>query len=189
MVLAPGTSCAACLADPPPFARCVCGVDYGFPWARLITQFKFEGRLEWSDLLASVLQRAVADAAGDRPDLVLPVPLAPRRLAQRGYNQAWEIARRVAAGLGLAARHDPLQRPADGAHQAELPLTQRLQNLQHAFYVAPAERPRLRGRHLALVDDVMTSGATARAAALSLLRAGASRVDLWTLARTPPPGH
>jgi ComF family protein len=123
------------------------------------------------------------------PDLVLAVPLAPRRLAERGYNQAWELARRVARGVGCAAQARLLERPVDGAHQAQLSRAARLTNLRGAFFVAPQRRAALQGRHVAVVDDVMTSGATLSEAATTLRRAGAARVDAWALTRTPAPEH
>ena len=119
------------------------------------------------------------------PQLVLPVPLSAARLAERGYNQAWELAKRAAAALGLAADATLLQRPLDSAHQATLDRRARQQNLRTAFMVDPRRRARLQGLRVALVDDVMTTGATAHEAALVLLRAGATAVDIWVLARTP----
>lgn len=178
-------ACGDCLRDPPPFARTVCVADYGFPWDALIGAFKFEGRPELSGPLADRLVAALQATSAPLPDLVLPVPLSPRRLAQRGYNQAWEVARRVAARLPCAAEASLLQRPLEAAHQAELGRAERQSNLRGAFMVDPRRRSLLQGRAVALVDDVMTTGATAREAATALLRAGAARVDLWVLARTP----
>jgi predicted amidophosphoribosyltransferase len=124
-------------------------------------------------------------------------------LAARGYNQAWELARHLAQSLGqppsskdrswlnrqrrLEAWPQALLRPLDTAHQADLDRQQRQANLRAAFVVHPRWRSRLQGLHVALVDDVMTTGATLRECSLSLLQAGVSRVDLWVLARTPQP--
>jgi ComF family protein len=177
--------CGACLHNPPPFERCHCVADYGFPWDRLITSCKFNGRVELAALLAHRLGVALAEAGAERPDLIVPVPLAPRRLAERGYNQAWEIARRRARAAGVPARCDVLQRVLDAAHQADLPRAQRLVNLRAAFVVPAHRRALLAGRRVALVDDVLTTGATAREATLALQRAGASAVDVWVVARTP----
>ena len=183
----PTPACGACLADPPPFDACHVACDYAFPWDRLIGEFKFESRVELAAALAGLLLRRLRAGAVERPDAVLPVPLASRRLAERGYNQAWELARRVARGLDRPARADVLQRPLEGAHQAQLTLAQRRATMRGAFIVVPAQRSWVQGRRLALVDDVMTSGATLREAAASLRRAGASRVEAWVLARTPSP--
>lgn len=178
-------TCGACLPDPPPFAHTVCAVDYGFPWDHLVGEFKFQARPELASALAPLLAAAVRRAALPLPDGVLPMPLAPQRLAQRGYNQAWELARRVAVALRCPARPDWLQRPLDTAPQAELGRAARQRNLRTAFMVDPQHRPGLAGRRVVLVDDVMTTGATVREVAAALLRAGAAAVDVWVLARTP----
>ena len=178
-------TCGECLRDPPPFEHTVCVADYAFPWDHLIADFKFRGRVEFAGALAPLLLAAVRAAAGPACQLVLPVPLAPGRLAERGYNQAWELARRVAAGLGLLASSGLLLRPIDTPPQAELGRSARRDNLRSAFMVDPRQREAVRGLRVALVDDVMTTGATARAATAVLLRAGAAAVDVWVLARTP----
>jgi ComF family protein len=185
--------CGPCLSAAVTFDRSCCVADYAFPWDRLIASFKFHGHAELApvlaDALAGAVMRARADDAAEggrpAPDLVLPVPLAPRRLAERGYNQAWELTRRVARRLRLRADAGLLLRPVETAHQAELERVQRLANLRGAFMVEPKRRAALAGRHVALVDDVMTTGATAREAARTLLRAGAASVDIWVVARTP----
>ena len=178
-------ACGACLREPPPFEHTRCVVDYGFPWDRLIAAFKFEGRVELAGVLAQTLHDAVTPDAAGRPDLVLPIPLSPRRLEQRGYNQAWELARRVAASLRLPSRADVLLRPWETAHQAELGRAERQQNLRTAFMVDPRLRHHLQGRRVALVDDVMTTGATVSHASAALLRAGVAAVEVWVIARTP----
>lgn len=176
---AAAAACGDCLREPPPFDRTVCVADYAFPWDGLVTTFKFHDRPELAVLLAARLRAAVRDAP--RPDLVVPVPLAPRRLAERGYNQAWELARR----LGPPARADLLLRPVETAHQSALDRARRLANLRAAFVVDARRRDALAGRRVALVDDVFTTGATARAAAAVLRQAGAAAVDVWVVARTP----
>jgi ComF family protein len=173
--------CGVCLREPPPQQRCRCVADYAFPWDGLIADFKFRDRVDLAPALAALL--AQVSTAG--PDLVLPVPLSPRRLAQRGYNQAWELARRVARTRRLQADAQLLMRPVDTAHQADLPRAARLANLRAAFVVDTRRRSLLQGRHVALVDDVLTTGATVHEAASALLRAGAAAVDVWVLARTP----
>lgn len=188
-------TCGECRLDPPPFWRTVCVADYGFPWDALIARLKFADELA----LVPTLARLLADAVLDTPcsdgspappgsDLVVPLPLAAPRLAERGYNQAWELARRVARRLGLPADATLLQRPLhSAAHQAELGRAERQRHLRGAFMVEPRRRPALAGRHVALVDDVFTTGATAREAAAELRRAGAADVQVWVLARTPRP--
>lgn len=183
----PDQTCADCLAAPPPFERCVTLGDYGFPWDGLITAFKFRDRVDLAGPLAQALAARIAGQGPQGAELVLPVPLSPARLAERGHNQAWELARRVAGTLGLPANATTLLRLRDTAHQVGLGRDARAANLRNAYWVDPAHAPRLHGRRVALVDDVLTTGATAGAAAQALLQAGAARVQLWVLARTPRP--
>jgi ComF family protein len=181
----PAPACGACLREPPPFEHTVCAADYGFPWDALIAAFKFHGRAELAAVLAERLQAAVRAAGAPLPRWVVPVPLAPARLAERGYNQAWELARRLGRSLGVSADAGLLWRPADQAHQADLNRAERQRNLRRAFMTDPRRRAELQGSRVALVDDVMTTGATAREAAAALLRGGAAVVDVWVVARTP----
>lgn len=178
--------CGSCLQAAPTWTRAVVAVDYAFPWDRLIVDLKFHGRVELARPLAERLELAVRRAGADAEiDLLLPVPLAPARLAERGFNQAWEVARRLGNALRRPAQADGLQRPVDSAHQAGLARAERSVNLRGAFLVDPRFRSALRGRRVALVDDVLTTGATAREATAALLRAGASTVQVWAVARTP----
>jgi ComF family protein len=132
--------------------------------------------------MASVLRQTSAALEVDR---VLPVPLSTQRLRERGFNQSWELARRLGQIFGLACSADLLLRPVDTAHQLELSLLERAHNLRGAFMVAPQQRQAIVGQRLALVDDVMTTGATLREATRALLEAGAASVDAWAVARTP----
>lgn len=185
--------CASCLASPPPWRRALSAVDYAFPWDTLVAALKFRNRPELAGTLARLLEQAVAAAPapagadGSAVELVLPVPLAPARAASRGYNQAWELARRVARALGRVADAALLQRPLDTEPLPGQSRQARALSLQGAFMVDPARRTELAGRHVALVDDVLTTGATAREASAVLLQAGAASVELWTFARTPEP--
>jgi ComF family protein len=175
--------CGSCLKAPLPFEACHCAVDYAFPWDGLIAEFKFRGRAELAQTLAQRLVDALAPGERAWPELLVPVPLAPARLLERGYDQAWELARHVASPLGRPARAGLLRRPAAVARQTRLDRAARRRNLRDAFQVAdPAP---LSGRRVVIVDDVLTTGATAAEATLALLRAGAAAVHVWALARTP----
>lgn len=180
--------CGACARRPPPLSRCVAAMDYAFPWDRLLLALKFGEQLEVAPLLAGRLSLALARAGIDAPDLILPVPLSAERLRERGYNQAHEIARRLAwpQRTGEVERQSrlcarTLLRLRDTPQQARLPLDERRRNLRGAFVVL---KP-VRGLRVAIVDDVMTSGATLHEAALALRRAGAADVQAWVVARTP----
>lgn len=179
--------CGECLREPPPFERCISAGDYAFPWDRLISGFKFHARIELAAPLALALGHALARSGCSGTELVLPVPLGPQRLAERGHNQAWELARRVARTAGLDSDASLLLRLHDTPHQVGLSRAQRERNLRDAMLVDPLRLRQLRGRRIALVDDVLTTGATARVAAQALLDAGAAAVQVWVVARTPRP--
>ena len=176
--------CVDCLQQPLPLDASVAAVDYDFPWDGLVARYKFHGADDLAAPLATLLQAAVSAAPRVAVDWIAPIPLSPERLRERGFNQAWELARRLACG---GARHDArlLERLVDTPHQAGLPRAAREANLRGAFRVAPAARAKVQGRCIALVDDVMTSGATLAEAALCLRAAGARCVVAWVFARTP----
>ena len=185
-----GQVCGACLRQPPVFAGCVAAAAYAFPWDRLVLRLKFQAQPELAGLLAEVMHQAL-NAPHDRPaspavQCLLPVPLSQARLAERGYNQAWELARRLARRQGLPARADLLLRLRDTPHQLGLSRAERHRNLRDAMWVDPRAGG-VAGLHLALVDDVLTTGGTAAAATLALRAAGAASVQVWVLARTPAP--
>ncbi len=180
------TACGACLAEPPPFDATVCAVDYAFPWDRLIGAFKFQERVELAGCFARLLQRALR-GHGAQALRLLPLPLSPARLRQRGYDQAALLARALARRGGWALDEGRLLRLLDTPAQSALDRRARQRNLRGAFYVEPGRREALAGQTLALVDDVMTTGATLAAAAQVLRRAGAARIECWVFARTPPP--
>lgn len=177
--------CGACITAPLPFAHAVAAVDYGFPWSGLVAALKFHAALDLCDGLAQLLANAVRHSAVTLPPLVLPVPLGDDRQAERGMNQAWELARRVAARLQLRSNAALLTRRIETPHLAELPRDERARAIRGAFALAPGATASLRGQHVAMVDDVMTTGATAAEAARVLLSGGAASVQLWVFARTP----
>ena len=162
---------------------------YAFPVDAMIRELKFAGQVHYARILGLACLRRLrnVDWPFGEVDALLPVPLHRSRLSERGFNQAWELARRVARELRVPARADLLARALDTAHQAELTRAERERNLRAAFTVPPTARPQLAGRRVALVDDVFTTGATAREASAALRRGGAVAVELWVLARTPAP--
>ena len=174
--------CGACIKNPPPLDHCLAAVDYAYPWAGLITRYKFAGDPGWSASFAELLRSAPQVAPTlEQADLLLPMPLSPERLRERGFNQAYEIARRLAPQkasphLLLRRRHAPAQ--------SSLPRRQRLRNVQGAFALAPQHRHVLQDKRVVLFDDVMTSGASLFAAAQVLREAGAAHITGLVLART-----
>jgi ComF family protein len=186
---APGLTCGQCLKQPPAFERVAAPWFYSFPIDSLITRFKHSAKWPLGRLLAELLAQFLQhrfDEDLERPDLLIPVPLATKRLRQRGFNQAAMLARWLSAGLDIPCDEALLLRTQDTSAQQELNADARKKNLRNAF--ALAADASIKGRHLALVDDVLTTGATAQALARLLMDAGAARVDVYCLARTPKPG-
>lgn len=181
--LAGASVCIDCARAVPPQSRTVCGADYAFPWHRLVRDFKFNGHIELAAPLSDLLLRALA-AQEALPELIVPVPLSRQRLSERGYNQAWLIAQRLARRQRLAHRADVLHRCIDTREQAGLDRAQRQGNLRDAFAVLPGAKASIQGRSVAVVDDVMTTGATLAECARVLLAAGAASVVAWVVART-----
>ena len=175
------------MLEPPPFRRAVAAFDYAPPWDGLIARYKFDSALDLAPALSAALLAAVRRSATEMAQLILPVPLSPARLRERGFNQSWEIARRLGAPLRCRVDAQMLLRTKETAHQIALPTQQRLTNVRGAFAVEPLRVSELEGRNVALVDDVMTTGATFAELARTLLQAGAAQVQVWALARTPAP--
>ncbi|WP_349572929.1 ComF family protein [Azotobacter salinestris] len=183
-----GLVCGACQKTPPAFTRVEAPWRYAFPVDTLIARFKHQARWPLGRLLGELLARHLQHAFAEglpRPDCLLPVPLAKGRLRRRGFNQAQMLARWLSQSLQLPVEENLLQRPQDTPAQQELDAAARRRNLRGAF--ALADHAAVAGRHLALVDDVLTTGATATALARLLRAAGAARVDVYCLARTPKP--
>jgi len=178
--LVPGQLCGACLRRPPPVQATRAAFVYAAPLDRLLPRFKFHRDLAAGRLLSQLM---VLDLAGaERPRALLAVPLHRARLRARGYDQALELARPLAHALQLPLLSGALRRVRATAPQSELDAARRKRNLRGAFCVAPDARL---PAHVALVDDVMTTGATLHAATVALKRAGVARVDAWVCARVP----
>jgi ComF family protein len=174
--------CGACLRDPPPLDACYAAVDYAYPWSGLVGRFKFSAEPGWAQALAERMAAAPGvpqELAG--ADLVLPMPLAPRRLAERGFNQALLLARALARDKTEAQL---LLRLRETGSQTALDRKARRANVRDAFAVEPLRAGELKGASVVLVDDVMTSGASLHAAAVAVRRAGATRVSAIVFART-----
>lgn len=176
--------CADCLADPPPFDATFALADYRAPLDTLAVGLKFRARLMLAREFAQRLARLAQDSwqdFGDQPDVIVPVPLAGRRLTERGYNQAWQIAKPLASALNVCSDATLLQRVIHTAPQSRLDLDARRLNVGRAFRVAHT----VRRLHVGVVDDVMTTGATLEALAHTLKAAGARRITNFVALRTP----
>ena len=178
-----GELCGRCLNKPPHFDRVVAPFMYEFPATVLIQGLKYRGNLACARPLAAGLAEALEKEP--YPDLIIPMPLARARLARRGFNQAMEISRWVATDYGLDISVDVCHRTREGTPQAALPWKQRATNVRNAF-VCDVD---VNGKSVAVVDDVLTTGATLNELALTLKRRGAREVIGWIAARTPAPGE
>ena len=175
-----GLVCGPCLKRPPAFDATLAAFVYRFPLDRLIPRLKYHGQLAIAPLLGESLAIRVAGAA--RPDRVVPMPLHPARLRERGFNHAAEIARALCRSTGLELDTASCARVRDTPPQQGLAYTARRGNVRGAFACAP-----LTGLRIALVDDVMTTGTSLDELAAAAKRAGAAEVVCWVAARTPPP--
>lgn len=175
---APGQPCGACQRHSPSFDSSTALFHYAPPVDTLVQQLKFRQGLHLARLFAELLAERLADTP--RPDCILPVPLHPRRQRERGFNQALEIARPLARRLGCRVDIATCVRARATPPQTQLSAAQRRHNLHDAFRLA---RP-LADRHIAVLDDVMTTGSTLNTLAGLLRRAGAERIDVWVCART-----
>ncbi len=172
-----GAVCGRCLARPPAYDATRAALAYAFPADVLVQALKFHGELALAPLLGELLLPVVS---GEPVNCIVPVPLSAGRLRERGYNQALEIARGLAAATGARLAPELCRRQRDTAAQMDLPPAEREKNLRGAF-----DCPRLvEGATVAVLDDVMTTGATLQDAAAALKRAGAARVVNWVVART-----
>ncbi len=193
----PAPLCGECLKHEPPFAAAWAPFVYAHPLDLLLTKLKFgrslaAGRV-LSELWIAALRESVADeSALAMPELLIPVPLHAERLRERGYNQALELAKPLARAFGITLAPGLLQRTRATAAQANLDAATRRRNLRGAFAVDESALAKtvlvenvVLPAHVALIDDVMTTGTTLRECARTLKRAGVARVDVWAFARAP----
>jgi ComF family protein len=174
--------CGRCLADPPPFERLRAAVAYGDTARKVALKLKYSGRPGIAETLAHFMARQLP-ACTDEAALLVPVPLHRWRIWKRGYNQAGLIAQALSRRSGLPVALDLLRRTRATPPLKGLGRRERALAVRGVFAVAKEDRPRLRGRHVILVDDVFTSGATAGGCARTLRRAGARSVAVLTWAR------
>jgi ComF family protein len=173
-----GAVCGRCLTQPPAYDATCAALAYAFPADVLIQSLKFRGELALAPLLGGLLSKCLST---ENIGCIIPVPLSPARLRARGFNQALEIARSVAAATRARLAPELCERSRETGAQMELPLKERAQNVRGAFRC-----PTVVSGTIAVLDDVMTTGATLDEIAATLKRAGAARVVNWVVARTPP---
>jgi ComF family protein len=181
--------CGRCLQKRPRFDTATCAFRYEYPVDHLVRALKFHGRMAYGrvlgELLAHDLQSRRASASRSEaplswPEMIVPVPLAERRFRERGFNQAIEIGNALEHSLGVPLRADVAIRTRDTLEQAGLDSKARRRNLRRAFELTR----KFKAKHVAIVDDVVTTGSTANELARVLKRAGVARVEVWAVART-----
>jgi ComF family protein len=173
-----GATCGHCLRNPPNFKRTVAAFSYTFPLDKLVLAFKYSEKLHLANSLGDRLAQGVAV----RPDCVVAMPLHPARLRERGFNQSLQLARRIGQRLDIPVLPHACQRVRNTPSQSTLPWKERSKNMRKAF----SSTAEVAGKHVAVVDDVMTTGATLNELARALLHAGATEVSAWVVARTLP---
>jgi ComF family protein len=169
----------------PWFDSTIAATDYAPPIDQMVLALKFGGRLALARLFAERIHESAKKYPNELPQLLTAVPLGPKRLAERGFNQALEIARPLARQLNIPLDFKLVTRTRETATQSLLPPDERRRNIRHAFEVPAAVASRLQGLHIGIVDDVMTTGETLNELAALLKRLGASRITNFVFARTP----
>lgn len=177
--------CGHCLQSPPAFDRTRALFSYEHPVDAMLQRYKYQHKLHMAEHFASRIAQALTEPARTAqalPDLMIPMPLHPKRLSERGYNQSLEIARQLHKTLALPFDATSCTRTRLTPPQASLPLKARVKNMKDAFSCAR----RFDGLRIALIDDVMTTGASLNALAKTIKAAGAAQVECWVIARTLP---
>ncbi len=184
--------CGECISKPPSFSRTFCVFKYEFPINTLIRQIKYSSERYWLNPITSTLiSEIITSTQGIKPyplpDLLTPIPIHKSKKKIRGYNQAELIAKKLSKKLGIPTANNILIKTKNTETQAQLNKQQRLINLKGSLAITTkkSQFDLIKGRHIALIDDVMTTKATCELASKLLLDSGASRVDVWCLARTP----
>jgi len=176
--------CGACLRSPPPVDHALAALRYEYPVPNMIAALKYRRQVSYArvlgELLSIRLQEALINEEFSLPDVLVPVPLHPRRQMRRTFNQAELIARHVAAGLRLKVDSLCLRRERNTPPQAGLRRTERQNNLRGCFTV---NEKRLSGKTVTIIDDVVTTGATVREIANALRRNGTEQIQVWSVAR------
>ncbi|MEJ2610961.1 MAG: ComF family protein [Candidatus Thiodiazotropha sp.] len=177
----PGSQCGACLPKQLPYDTSTTALRYEPPLSRLISDLKFHQKLHLTKPLAELLIHRMGKLS-EPPDFILPVPLHPQRLRERGFNQAQELARVLAKHYAIPLNWRVVKRTRHTQAQSDLSESARHRNLRHAFRVCGS----VKGARLAILDDVITTGSTVTELSKTLKKAGAKHIEVWGLARTVP---
>jgi ComF family protein len=176
------TTCGACLKKPLPFHKLCIIFSYTQIIKKLVTGLKFQQQLTYAHILGSLLAEKISSQYQNEklPDIIIPVPLHKKRLYERGFNQTMELARPISQKLNIPIDYKRCKRVINTAAQSKLPANQRFNNVKNAFAI----QRDLDYQHIALLDDVMTTGHTLIELSRSLYYVGVKRIDVWCCART-----
>ncbi len=181
-------TCGHCLTSAPDFDATKALFTYDFPLAALLQRYKYGSMLSLShsfaDLMTAHLMQNDVNSKGI--DLIIAMPMHPQRLQERGFNQALEIAKLISKNLDIPLDYKACIREKLTPPQASLPLKERVKNIRGVFSIKKAHQPNLKDLKIALIDDVMTTGASLNELAKTFKKAGASHVECWVIARTLP---
>lgn len=172
--------CGSCQMNPPDFDATVAPFYYAPPISHLLARLKFQGKLVYARVLGSLAAEAIIESDIELPECVIPVPLHAKRLRERGFNQSQELARYIARRLDVPVVNGIVERTKNTRPQMKLDAKERRKNMRNAFRLKSANH----WQHVAIVDDVMTTGNTVGELARTLKAAGVQHVDVWTVART-----
>lgn len=174
--------CGQCIQTPPPYHHTICIFHYQTPIDHFVLSLKFAEKLIYAKLLGDLMAVEIKQryAEKNKPEWIIPVPLHPTRLKERGYNQAVEIARSVSRALQIPIQKHCCTRVLPTLPQASTTADERRKNMKQAFAVDPT----FSAKHVAIVDDVLTTGSTVTELAMVLKKAGVGRIDVWCCART-----
>ncbi len=172
--------CGTCLANPPAWTHAIAALQYAFPIDAMIRALKYQQNLTLAPMLSRLLTAKLSHVPS--PDVIIPVPLHPTRLQARGFNQVVEIGRYVSRQLHIPLLPHVCERTRDTLSQTELSWKERRSNLRNAFVCTT----RFAQKHVAILDDVMTSGATLNELARVIRKQGASEISVWVIARATP---
>ncbi len=172
--------CGTCTTKQPNFTKTVALFKYQYPTNNLIKAFKYNNRPELANCFADRLTKKLLCEEGAMPKTLLPTPLHSKRQRHRGYNQSLELAHQLGKKLGIDVNSSLCRRIKNTAPQSKLPMKRRKENVKGAFQLIDHKMP----GHIAIIDDVITTGATVDEIAGLLIKAGCQRVDVWSVART-----
>lgn len=182
-LISDGSVCGSCLSSPPYFDASQALFTYDYPIDSLLQHYKYKETLHLANTFASLLGKKLSQSPTEQKiDLIIPMPMHTTRLKQRGFNQALEIARLISKNMKIKLDYKTCQRIKLAPPQAGLSLKERVKNIRGAFHCQQS----LSGSNVAIIDDVMTTGASMNELAKTLKQAGAAHVECWVIARTLP---